>query len=88
MTCTVVVLWWTQWVVLKNNQSYLPCKCIAFEADFYTYLSGFVDRDSCVSNSYVSGVATENIYLLSFIALVFIMLRAEYLLYKYFFPTF
>ena len=34
-----------QWVEFRNNQSSLPCKFIAFEGDFYTYLSGFVGRD-------------------------------------------
>ena len=38
-----------------------------------------------ISKSCVSGVATENLYLLSFVALVLIMLRAAYLFYKYFF---
>ena len=38
-----------------------------------------------ISNSCVSEVATENIYLFSFVALVLILLRAAYLLYKYFF---
>ena len=35
-----------------------------------------------ISNSCASEVTTENIYLLSFIGLVLIMLRAAYLLYK------
>ena len=39
-----------------------------------------------ISNSCVSRVATNNIYLLSFVALV--LLGAVYLLSKYFFPTF
>ena len=34
-----------QWVVFRINQSSLTCKFIAFEGDFYTYLSGFVGRD-------------------------------------------
>ena len=41
-----------------------------------------------ISNSCVSGVANKNIYLLSFVALALIMLRAAYLLYKYFFLHF
>ena len=63
----------------------MPCKCIVFEGDSYTYLSGFVGGDI---NNCVLGVVTENIYLLSFFALLLIMLRAAYLLHKYFFPTF
>ena len=38
-----------------------------------------------ISNSCVSVVAAENIYLFSFVALFLIMLKAAYLLYKYFF---
>ena len=48
-----------QWVVFRNNQSsllvnllflkvipmHIPCKFIAFEGDFYAYISGFVGRD-------------------------------------------
>ena len=41
-----------------------------------------------MSNSCLSGVVTEKIVLFSFVALVFVMLRAAYLLCKYFFPTF
>ena len=61
-----------------NSWSYLPCEFIIFEGDFYTFLSGFVGRNSCVP-----GVATK--YLPPFVALVLVMLRAAYLLYKYFF---
>ena len=59
----------------------MPCEFIIFEGDFYTFLSGFVGRNSCVP-----GVATK--YLPPFVALVLVMLRAAYLLYKYFFPSF
>ena len=34
-----------QWVVFRNNQSSLSCKFIAFEGEFYTYVSGFATRD-------------------------------------------
>ena len=32
-------------VVFRSNQSYLTCKYIVFEEDYYTYLSGFAGRD-------------------------------------------
>ena len=49
-------------------------------------ICGFVGRDiKQISNiKCVSVVATENIYLLSFVALFLIMLRAAYLVYQYF----
>ena len=37
-----------------NSWSYLPCEFIIFEGDFYTFLSCFVGRNSCVP-----GVATK-----------------------------
>ena len=45
-----------QWVAFRSNQSTLPCKCIGFEGDFYTYLSGFVGRDIkqlCIWGSHI-----------------------------------
>ena len=75
--------------MFRNIQSSLPCKCIVFEGDFYTYLGLFGRDIKEISDvKCVSAVATENIYLLSFVALLLIMLRAVYLVYKYFFPTF
>ena len=67
--------------MFKNSWSYVPCELIIFEGDFYTFLSDFVGINSCVS-----GVATK--YLSPFVALVLVMLRATYLLYKYFSPSF
>ena len=65
-----------------NSWSYLPCEFIIFEGDFYTFPPGFVGRNSCVH-----GVA-QNIYLLSFVALVLVMLRAAYLLHTFFYLHF
>ena len=49
---------------------------------------GFAGKDiKWISNiKCVSAVVTENIYLFSFVTLFLIMLRAVYLVYKYFFP--
>ena len=72
-----------QWVVFKKNQSPLPCKFIVFEGDFYPdlVLIFLLVLLVEISNSCVSRVAIENISLLSF-ALVIVMLRIAYLLYK------
>ena len=69
----------------RNIQSSLPCKCIVFEGEFYTYL-WFFGRDikEILNIKCVSAVATENTYLLSFVALFLIMLRAAYFIQIFF----
>ena len=71
-----------QWVVFRNNQSSLLVNLLFLKVIFMLISVVLLVQ---ISNSCVSEVATENIYLLSFFALVLIMLRAAYLLYKYFF---
>ena len=70
------------WVVFRNNQSSLPCKFIVLKVIFILISLVLLVE---ISTSCVSEVATENIYLLSFVALIPTMLGAAYLLYKYFF---
>ena len=78
-----------QWVVFRKIQSSLPSKCMVFEG-YFILICGFVDRDikQILDIKCLSVVATENIYLLSFVALFLVMLRAAYLVYKYFFLHF
>ena len=71
-----------QWIVFRNNQSSLPCKFIVLKVIFILISLILLVE---ISNSCVSEVATENIYLLSFVGLILTMLGAAYLLCKYFF---
>ena len=71
--------------MFRNIQSSLPCKSIVFEGDFYTYLWFFGRDIKEISNiECVSAGATENTYLLSFVALFLIMLRAAYFIQIFF----
>ena len=74
-----------QWVVCRNVQSSLPCKCIVFEGGFYTYLCFFGRDIKEISNiKCLAAVVTENTYLLSFVALFLIMFRAVFFIQIFF----
>ena len=68
-----------QWVVFRNNHSYQIVNLLFLKVIFILISLVLLVE---ISNSCVSELATENIYLLSFVALVLIMLRPAYLLYK------
>ena len=69
----------SQCVVFRNNQTSLFYKLMVLKVIFTLITLVLLIE---ISNSCVSGVTTENIYLLFFVVLVFIMWKAAYLLYK------
>ena len=59
----------------------LPCKCIVFESDFLLISLVFLVE---ISNSCVSGVATENIYLISFLAFPYYVMSCIFIIQIFF----